>query len=252
MKRFVLLSIFALVSIVFLFSESVIATDNVRLWFHKETSSKDIYAYPDFSGDKTVLWEDAIKQYQIPEDKLSSMTTEDLIVACLDYPLFAGGIVFSNESMYAGFQETVKQFNGLCELLLRKDSGEKLIKLYINTDLKEILSSDPYPILRMKYLEYIIAQKIILNGVASEDLKKLCDFCSSRLQKESDSYNLFMPDSTLLILLRIYEIEDEYFNEKLKDHPRVLSFVDNGVFETITEDDTKAMMEYIKQRTGVK
>lgn len=56
------------------------------------------------------------------------MTTTDLVTTCLDYPLI--GTLFAYNNVQAGFNALAKGFNGIEELLGRKDAGTVLMQVY--------------------------------------------------------------------------------------------------------------------------
>jgi len=74
---------------------------------------------------------------QIPEEILANMSTVDLLNTCLDYPLIVNIIAF--DTLQTGFDTLVYNFNGLRELLTRKDATAALLAQYQATDYKEVV-----------------------------------------------------------------------------------------------------------------
>ena len=67
-----------------------------------------------------------IEEYQIPEDILSSLSTEDLAELCVVCPLFGPLVGNWNYTIDYAFDN----FNGLRELFQRKGAADVLLKLY--------------------------------------------------------------------------------------------------------------------------
>lgn len=72
---------------------------------------------------------------QIPEDMLSTMSTEDLVEACMNYPLALDCFAF-NDVQY-GISEVISRFNGFAELKQREDAFDKVLDFY-GRNLEEI------------------------------------------------------------------------------------------------------------------
>ena len=82
----------------------------------------------------TEAWEqltnrrEAIEVCQIPEDVLSSLSTENLTEICLQYPLLLD--VFTPISYERGLDIVFERFNGIRELFKRKDAAKELLRQY--------------------------------------------------------------------------------------------------------------------------
>lgn len=91
-----------------------------------ETDPPAAYVYPVLPG--TDAWNalsshaDMLAVCQIPEDILKSLSTRDLLIAVLDYPLMVD--MHSYSTMEQGFLSVKNQFNGLQELVSRPDAKE--------------------------------------------------------------------------------------------------------------------------------
>lgn len=90
-----------------------------------ETDPPAAYVYPVLPG--TDAWNamsttERCDACQIPEDILKSLSTRDLLIAVLDYPLMVDMHSYSN--MEQGFLSVKNQFNGLQELVSRPDAKE--------------------------------------------------------------------------------------------------------------------------------
>lgn len=75
---------------------------------------------------KTV--EDRISACQIPEDRIKSISTKDLIEVCVDYPLYYS--VISAPNIIEGINKVSNEFNGFNELISRNDCQIALLNKY--------------------------------------------------------------------------------------------------------------------------
>lgn len=113
---------------------------------------------------------------QIPEEELAQMSTDELVTAVLDYPCFIDMIFY--DTYQEGFEAVRDNFNGLQELLSRKDSGEYLLEIYKNVNLCQVLSIDNEDekfdeSLDLLYLETILAQPEITETLSDQNLAEL-------------------------------------------------------------------------------
>lgn len=226
------------------------ASESGALWFKRQTTT-DAYNFPEYTGDGPLYWDDAIEFYQIPDEILSGMSTDGLIETCLNYPLFAANMGASAVSMYSGFLDTCKQFNGLSELFKRDAAAVKLKDIYIQNRLDKIISSDPYSSLRMRYLEYIIAQDEILYRLSEAERSALCDACVNRFETVRNDYEGYLPpDSTLLIASKILSADDADFKELIKEYPGIDTFNLYGICDFVSEESVQKVMDFISQKAG--
>jgi len=65
---------------------------------------------------------------QIPEEVLSSLSTEDLAEICLQYPMIDSYLIYTTYEQ--GLNALVRQFNGIRELYQREDAWKTLLKSY--------------------------------------------------------------------------------------------------------------------------
>ena len=73
-------------------------------------------------------YEEKIKSCQIPEEVLTSLSTDDLTELCLRYPLLID--LFAFENINVGFNKMFSEFNGIRELYLRDGVLKNLKKKY--------------------------------------------------------------------------------------------------------------------------
>jgi hypothetical protein len=128
------------------------------------------------------------KVCQIPEAILKNMSTDDLIETCLSYPLY--GDIFAFDEFQVGFESVTSGFNGLQELLRRKDAGVKLIEKYRQMDpcaIDESWSLDDKGEYAAKYysIEILLAQNDIVINLSKEQEKLLILECIKKAQTKS-------------------------------------------------------------------
>lgn len=73
---------------------------------------------------------------QIPDEILKSLSTEELLTICLNYPLFTS-YIFSN-SPFEGMNGVVQSFNGFEAFSSRNNMGEVLLSFYERKQISEI------------------------------------------------------------------------------------------------------------------
>ncbi|MBN1598015.1 MAG: hypothetical protein JW894_06950 [Bacteroidales bacterium] len=169
---------------------------------------------------------------QIPEDIIHKLSTKDLAVICLDYPLFFTLTAFNN--MQDGFEHIKKDFNGFKELYNRVDASKELMLLYHDIDPREVMSKNTDLekgnfMFNIFFLEYMLAQKDIINTLSYEDTKIFLIECLNKVeQKNEASFSSFQTQTTHLIMVRIlfyknlYPFIEEYESNK-KNYDRFIN-----------------------------
>ena len=76
---------------------------------------------------------------QIPQEILSSMTTEALVETCMNYPLYLVYTAYNNE--LDGIKTIMNSFNGFKELASRADANNKIVDYYSNLNLNQIVEN---------------------------------------------------------------------------------------------------------------
>lgn len=136
------------------------------------------YTYPVHPG--TEDWEqldhgERVLACQIPDEVLEQMTTEELAKVVLKYPCFIDMIFY--DTYQEGFEVVRNNFNGLQALLKREDLAEGLLKIYRETNIKQILSLNENQIfdktLDLLYLETLIAQPEVRDSASEEQLNEI-------------------------------------------------------------------------------
>jgi hypothetical protein len=150
---------------------------------------------------------------QVPADVLNRMPTSVLVKTCLDYPLHPD-IVFY-DSLQKGMDAQVAQFNGLQELMTRKDAGEELLKVYCATYPEDFDASLPPErvgafTMKINYLELLLGQEPILETLNAEQRVELVEESVRKLETKlnyPDIYGQIGLDSTVMAGFRLMEDE---------------------------------------------
>ncbi len=79
---------------------------------------------------------DIVRDLQMPEKVLKTISTEELLRVCLNYP-FLNSYIYSN-SLYEGVSNTIIGFNGFVELFKRKDVSDTFLKYYEKKQVSEV------------------------------------------------------------------------------------------------------------------
>lgn len=130
--------------------------------------------------------------------------------------------------------------------MAREDSGEYLYEIYKSLDFEKLLGLDDYPLLRLKYLETIIAQEDVLSSMdksTREDLLKVCiDYFKIKITKYADKLD---PIPTFWIITRILKMDNSEFREFIKSNAAFKEFEKNGVFINVTNEDVDVVINSI-------
>ena len=110
----------------------------------------------------------------IPEDKLTSLSTEELLNTYLNSMYICYQDIYSNIDQ--ALEVTYKEYNGFRELYKRKDFGEKLIKLYKSMNPDSNISSctliqQGHFIVSFTYIENLFACDSIFNKLSVIETK---------------------------------------------------------------------------------
>ncbi len=129
---------------------------------------------------------------QIPQDILKTLETRELLDVVLNYPCFIDMIFY--DTYQDGFQTVKTHFNGLQELFSRKDVASVLLLKYESIDINQMLCiGDIYTqfneLLKVVYIETMLAQNEILSALNTEELSKLSTLTEKNyiLQRKNES-----------------------------------------------------------------
>jgi len=149
--------------------------------------------------------EQMVKACQIPLDVLNTMSTKELIMVCLNYPLFNNYAAFNDERK--GVNTTIQQFNGLQELSQRKDGIQELIKVYADYPIllkvqNDANSKDYHIPYKLSFLELVLSDNVFLSKMDNDELEELRKIAINKYAdklQNSDVYSIYSIKKTMLL-----------------------------------------------------
>ena len=113
--------------------------------------------------------EEMVNACQIPEKILLSLSTEDLTILCLQYPLLTDVFAFNFLSM--GADVLFDSFNGIRELFKREEAPRELLKHY-HYQMQVFKGVESFlPVWDLEFLLGFYAQKV--DNLSKEDYQKI-------------------------------------------------------------------------------
>jgi len=178
----------------------------------------------------------------IPEQVLKSLSTEALLITCLNYPRIIDFFLVSN--LQSGFDFYSKHFNGLAELIKRPDLGAICLKAYSSLDLTEARISgnkQELNILQIGFLELFLSQDVILDQLRKGEKMSLLKEAINKLEKRRElKESLNRHVTTALIISRILNSEnlcpsgyDNYGNNIYDVFNSHAIVIDTSLFENL-------------------
>ena len=171
-----------------------------------ETFSFDSITAPNVWSQYQSL-EEMLEACQIPEDKLKSMSTDELIEVCMSHPLHFIYSAYNNE--LRGADVIIRNFNGFSELARRTDAAGKLLNFY-DEIFSESVQQDPSFIGRsdishIGFIELYIASKALPSLYEDDNLIKLEKISDNILSQkiETKRADLFSVRHSFLINAQI-------------------------------------------------
>lgn len=115
---------------------------------------------------------------QVPADIIKTVSTDELVLYCMNYNLDADFFAYNTPVM--ALNRMREDFNGLDELFNRSDAPASLIKLYKLCDF-----SDPSRrsnlLLRLPYIEAMLSYEDVLSKLTVEQSNELAAVCAERI-----------------------------------------------------------------------
>ena len=174
---------------------------------------------------------------QIPEDILSTLSTEDLTELCMQYPLLSQ-ILFVYNTYEGGLNTLFSHFNGIRELFQRNDGVKELLRKY-----RYIIQNSPdttgdFDIQNIRALEVILARYQSPDD-SKENYMEIVQYLVCGYKK-----NLMNPEILLqvtnfyaraVILAKIDEQKLESIPRKGSNHVFQLGYLDEQTERAINE-----------------
>jgi hypothetical protein len=157
----------------------------------------------------------------IPENVLKEFDTEALVQICLGYPALPTLLLFN--SPQDGFDNLYRHFNGIRELVARKDVGEFLLKKYSTLSFRDFnplwtLEKQGEFVHKYYYIEIILAQPQIVLSLKKDDKKVFLKEVIKKFEEKQLRDDLFGSNAlevNALILARTLATEDRLFSKSL-------------------------------------
>jgi len=170
------------------------------------------YGTEEWKTLKTV--EEQFNAYNIPDEIIKTISTEELVKICLNYPEW--GLMNAYNSRSTGFSVLVDLFNGFRELFSRDDAASELLKVYEKLD---PLAVDPgWTDLQQgefgfefTKIEMFFNQKVMIDKLDNEGLKSLKKIATEKYQNKKmmpKMYSLWNLSPTAGIFVYIIEKEN--------------------------------------------
>lgn len=200
-----------------------------EIWYKERYDScNDFVDYYDYSDLKTkitsIMPSERNKILSLPEHLLANMSTEGLLITCLDYPLF-GDILFY-DTYLMGFDVIVRNYNGLHELLSREDIGAVVLDYYKKVDYAQVLATDIYGGTRLKFLELIISSDDVLQTMTYDMRKELLKICIEKYKLLVDEYEgQINPIATAFVAGRVLAMDCPKFKKLAESEPMIQNFL---------------------------
>lgn len=190
-------------------------------------------------------YHEMIKACQIPSDILTSISTDQLIDLCTNYPLVLSILGFN--SILDGFGKYEKDFNGFQELLRREDVATILVNKYKSEDLLKVepelaLFKDKFGFaMKLSMMELFLCHEQILSKL---DHTQKVDLINELQYKKFQKYNsdpvygaLGLQTISLAIIL-IIESEEFPIDQSIEMdliYPYIISgvVISKSVFEEV-------------------
>lgn len=182
----------------------------------------------------------------LSDDKINSMTTEELLITCLDYPLF-GDLFFYND-LTAGFRNVSERYNGLQALLKRNDVGEVITAFYGQVEIEKVLTTDEYGVLRLEYLELMMSTDSVLNSADKKVRRELFRICAENCNTIIEEYSQALSTLSLVrIACKILYLDNDEFREFADSDSAVTDFLGGSGAGGISEQSRKEITRLAKQ-----
>lgn len=137
--------------------------------------------------------EEMMEACQLPQQMLDTISTEGLIKLCYDYPLHSIYLAYNNQS--EGINVITSNFNGFHELKNRPDATEKIIDFYDNLYLPVYLSAssneNDFTILKLNYIENILASNLLPEIQSPENKEKLEQAIQKKIQLKRSAPEIY-------------------------------------------------------------
>lgn len=206
---------------------------------------------PDDTPEQWDALEDAVQMRevsQIPADILETVSTDELVLYCMNYNLFIDFMLF--DTMQDGMENVRSDYNGIRELMTRPDAAESLIRLYKLYDLDEQKARDSVGCIRLCYLEAMLCMPEILNSLTAKQAKELAAACAQKISKIVNDENSPYSLSTTMYLAAVSQYAaSEEFAEIVNASSGAKRYIEEGILvpDEISDDTLGRIVSYFQE-----
>lgn len=234
--------------------------DSSEFWFpvpegylNKKTDEKKYVSSinPDDTPEQWDALEDAVQMRevsQIPADILETVSTDELVLYCMNYNLFIDFMLF--DTMQDGMENVRSDYNGIRELMTRPDAAESLIRLYKLYDLDEQKARDSVGCIRLRYLEAMLCMPEILNSLTAKQANELAAACAQKINKIVNDENSPYSVSTTMYLAAVSQYAaSEEFAEIVNASSGAKRYIEEGILvpDEISDDTLGRIVSYFQE-----
>ncbi len=185
----------------------------------------------------TVSVKERVRLSQIPNELLKKMSTDELIIACLNYNLICD--LYVCDTAQQGYENLKKQYNGIQELVKCSDSGSKLLKLYQSIDVKEFYEQDRFSIIRINLVGMLLSDEEVLKTLNKDQVKEIINMCYKKNSVPIDDTTSTLDYLTTTCMgLKCLYLFDKDARKIIDDCTELKTFIFNaGSFFTVDNID---------------
>ena len=184
---------------------------------------------------------------QIPEEILEELSTKDLVELCLNYPMWLDYTASNDER--TGISFMINRFNGLDELIKRKEGVFELINAYkeypVLTQIQEQSSKDYYTPYKLPFLELLLADDAFIKQLNEQESVELGKIVMEKYERKLENmhvYSLYNISKTFLLCA--VNISNHSMNTKTPQQQNTIKrYIDNyrNADETLLTDISKVI-----------
>lgn len=173
---------------------------------------------------------------QVPETLLKEMSTDNLIITCINYPAFGHYTAYPNAII--GIEQVISNFNGLQELMKRNDAPTKMVGIYTAIDstmnISNKLIDNQHWAIRCTYFEYLLSVDDILDKMSDTDKVQLLKEAQKKLWIKMDNQTEYSTDSYRPTLLTMAKILVELDSISFENNDKLSEFIKSGFLDELT------------------
>jgi hypothetical protein len=210
-------------------------------WFHSEkvVDHHEYFTSATAERDWTNIesFEQRLEQIQIPSSKLASMSTAGLAETVLDYPF--QGTFWAYDTPAMAIRAVSGQFNGIPDLVSRKNGGIVLLAIYKAANAEDIISKDDSPMITFTTLQYMLTDEKILDGLGSAGKRDLIKTALTHYHEIATNPKILehIPvDATVWLVARAAAVEFPEVVQLAKTHPILAEYIATGLLVLENEE----------------